>query len=1240
MPLPIIRLKSRNKELPLTLYHLSDIHIRKESHRVTEYITVFDNLYNIISKDPSPKVIVICGDILHQGSNITPNVIHQTKYFFKKLTDLCDVILIPGNHDINCNNPNERDALSTILQNFKSKNKIHYLTLRRLYTYKNIMFGHTPMNNTIVKKCKITTNKIKIALYHGMLYGSTLPNNQVSRNGFTTKDFSDYDIALFGDIHKFQYLNQQKTIAYSGSLIQQNHGESLNHHGLIKWDLTTKTSQFIPVPNKHGFITLDLNTLNTPSIPTPTLPLIPKIRLIYDDNTTSLQELQTAITKLKEQYPNSIITKSKKKQNIKFDIKVDDANINISDISKKDVVIKMITSFMEDSTSQQLQPAEKTIILAEINKELTHHNSTTNNSTTNNSTTNNTHTMKNIKLNNLSFDNLFPYSQNNSIDFTSFNGIIGLIADNASGKSSIIDAILLAIYGKYSRGTQYQAVNINESTASSTISLNINDINYKITRNISKDYNTPRKNRNQITYHKNNTLITKKNLSETEKQIRHDVCDYQYLINAGIILQNENNFIDMKPIDREKYIFSLLNLNVFGDLKKIFQSKYNTLAKSYKKLNTTIESPTYNNLPNTIIENKQQTITNNKSIQQIKDTITNLTTQLNNYKTIINIHNGSTLTNKIHKSNKQKLKTETTKLKTLQKQQQTVTKTIKTLNTQHQNDLKNNLYTNRNQITETHLKTQHQNAKQILQLTQQKELLLTNIYNISKTTNQNTGHLNNTIKEIEQNIKSNTDSISQLQLDITTLKSYIIPPPTKQHLITLTRRNDSYNILLQTQSTQKQKRASKLLEIKALFNKITKLKKYKYNKKCKYCVANPLTKDKLLYTKEYNNLLSEHKTIIANQTITNNEINTYMTYHTLFTKHLKQQEQNNTHQTNIKNKINTVKELTTSNEILKLKLEKHLTQKQINKERLSKYKSNKITHLKITQIKNQINSINSQPHHEDYITSQILIKTIEQNTNKITSLKLKLQNTQTQTSQLTTSINTLTKEITKYNKINSQFKDNNIFNEVQKLTKEIQTLHQTQQTHETKAIQLIRVEVTLSNDHLTYTNLINTRQTTSDKITIFKKIVKLLSNNGILNYVMTKMIIPRIQSVTNNILEMLTDFKISIDYNRYGMMIYKHHNNRMIESRLLSGYEKFATNLALKLALNKLNSNIRTNFLIIDEGFGSCDKKNLQKLDTIFDYIRQEFDWCLMITHLDEIKMVFDKKIKIHKENGRSNILN
>ena len=90
----------------------------------------------------------------------------------------------------------------------------------------------------------------KIALHHGAV------NNALTDIGFRLVNdhvdidtFKGYDLTLLGDIHKpNQFLNEEKTIAYPGSLIQQNYGEALEH-GILVWDVETKSAEFIEIEN-------------------------------------------------------------------------------------------------------------------------------------------------------------------------------------------------------------------------------------------------------------------------------------------------------------------------------------------------------------------------------------------------------------------------------------------------------------------------------------------------------------------------------------------------------------------------------------------------------------------------------------------------------------------------------------------------------------------------------------------------------------------------------------------------------------------------------------------------------------------------------------------------------------------------------------------------------------------------------------------------------------------------------
>ena len=80
-------------------------------------------------------------------------------------------------------------------------------------------------------------------------------------------EFKGYDIVLLGDIHKFQYLDEGKTVAYSSSLISQNFGECDEYHGYLEWDLNTKNSIYRIVPNDYRYVRMIFSGQKEISIP-------------------------------------------------------------------------------------------------------------------------------------------------------------------------------------------------------------------------------------------------------------------------------------------------------------------------------------------------------------------------------------------------------------------------------------------------------------------------------------------------------------------------------------------------------------------------------------------------------------------------------------------------------------------------------------------------------------------------------------------------------------------------------------------------------------------------------------------------------------------------------------------------------------------------------------------------------------------------------------------------------------
>lgn len=159
----------------------------------------------------------------------------------------------------------------------------------------------------------------------------------------------------------------------------------------------------------------------------------------------------------------------------------------------------------------------------------------------------------------------------------------------------------------------------------------------------------------------------------------------------------------------------------------------------------------------------------------------------------------------------------------------------------------------------------------------------------------------------------------------------------------------------------------------------------------------------------------------------------------------------------------------------------------------------------------------------------------------------------------------------------------------------------------------------------------------NDKI-IYDKLMDILKEDNLLNYYLSKNILPAIEQKTNNILGLCTDFRISIICDRNKILINKIVGGITIKSAKFCGFENFIVNLALRISINLLNKHIKTDFLIIDEGFSACDPQNIEQLKAIFNYIKKTFKWCIMISHLDGIKNSFDNLIEIKKKDGASHL--
>jgi DNA repair exonuclease SbcCD ATPase subunit len=149
--------------------------------------------------------------------------------------------------------------------------------------------------------------------------------------------------------------------------------------------------------------------------------------------------------------------------------------------------------------------------------------------------------------------------------------------------------------------------------------------------------------------------------------------------------------------------------------------------------------------------------------------------------------------------------------------------------------------------------------------------------------------------------------------------------------------------------------------------------------------------------------------------------------------------------------------------------------------------------------------------------------------------------------------------------------------------------------------------------------------------------VQSVCRDGIPYEVISNMV-PEIEREVNNILSQIVEFHLHFEIDGKNVIPYIVYDNLRWLLGLTSGFERFISSLAIRVGLINVSNLPRPNFLVIDEGFGVLDGDNIASMQTLFSYLKTNFDFILIISHLDTLRDMVDGQIEIKKENGFSKV--
>ena len=564
----------------MKILHIADVHWRGLS-RHQEYVLAFKDLFKQ-AKKIKPDVIYVGGDIVHSKTQgISPELVENLVWWFNEMASIAPTHVILGNHDGLIHNKDRQDAVTPIIEAINND---------RIFLYKDSGVYPTgiPGFDWCVFSCfdeenwdKVKPGKnISIALYHGAVTGSLTDIDWEIDGEVPVSFFNAFDFGMLGDIHKRQFLNEEKTVAYCGSTIQQNYGES-EEKGFLLWDIKTKDDfsvKFFRVKNRYKFVTVDWRgDVDTTVKACAEHPRLSRFRI---------RAVNDYITPAQTRALQKSLKKSKNASEVVFKIdnthehnKIKDAESDSLNLRDPKTVKNLMRKYYDGTGLTRDEWSSLDNMTNMFLSEATQENSD----------------LRNIKwgVSKLKFDNTFCYGPDNEINLDKLPGITGIFGKNARGKSSIIGTIAYGLFNSSDRGAikNIHIINSRKNSCKTEIDIVVNGSTYRVVRQTIK----------KIT--KNNVWaptglqlyrldqsgdviedLTEEQRRETEKILRSMVGTPEEFHMTSLASQGEmNTFIKEKATSRKNILSNFLDMSVFESMNELAKKESSDLRSELKK---------------------------------------------------------------------------------------------------------------------------------------------------------------------------------------------------------------------------------------------------------------------------------------------------------------------------------------------------------------------------------------------------------------------------------------------------------------------------------------------------------------------------------------------------------------------------------------------------------------------------------------------------------------------------------
>jgi DNA repair exonuclease SbcCD ATPase subunit/DNA repair exonuclease SbcCD nuclease subunit len=570
--------------------HLADIHWRSLK-RHDEYRAVFEEFFQRMQEE-KPDRILIAGDIVHSKlQGITPELIRNLVWWFEGLGRICPVIVVLGNHDGLILNRSRLDAITPVIESINNKNIIF---LKDSCVYRDEQVGIAWCNLSCFdeenwKNVEPTEDLVNVSIYHGAVRGALADSDwEINHeSGLTIKDFSQFDYGMFGDIHKFQFLDLKQKFAYPGSTIQQNYGESQDK-GYLVWEISGKDKWKVRrevIESPFPYVTIDwMGTVLSTFEACRKHKKGSRFRIVSKKQVFQ-EEFKQLSALLQERMKSSeviwkLVDDPQAQQAAQVTALLQRENFR--DTSTQLDLLKQF--YLEDKDMSQ----EDWVLAENLVKSAL------------SSITDQEHP-RNTKwtLDRMTWDNTFSYGPGNEINFHSVSGIVGIFGPNRIGKSSIVGTLMYALFNDTDRGSisNLNVINTTKDYCTAKVDFTVGSKKYRAERATVKNSNK----KGQISapttlglfeLDENGNVcadLSGEQRNESEKILRSIIGRSEEFLLTTFASQGEmNQFIKQGATNRKNYLNSFLDIGIFSEIHRwlkeesiVFKSKVKDSAVNY-----------------------------------------------------------------------------------------------------------------------------------------------------------------------------------------------------------------------------------------------------------------------------------------------------------------------------------------------------------------------------------------------------------------------------------------------------------------------------------------------------------------------------------------------------------------------------------------------------------------------------------------------------------------------------------